>query len=86
MKLYTAITVRGQARRMRQLAINALTHYKLDVARLRLVTNDMNGIFRIDTRGGRKFILRVTLPEGGHTRDHVAAEMDWLAALARDTK
>jgi Ser/Thr protein kinase RdoA (MazF antagonist) len=57
----------------------------LDVARLRLVTNDMNGIFRIDTRDGRKFILRVTLPEGGHTRDHVAAEMDWLAALARDT-
>lgn len=62
-----------------------LTQYKLDVARVRLITNDMNGIFRLDTRDGRKFILRVTQPEGGHNRDHVVAEMDWLAALARDT-
>jgi len=85
MKPYSALTVRGQARRLRQLAHNALTHYELDVARLRLVTNDMNGIFRIDTRDGQKYILRVTLPEGGHDHDHVAAEMDWLAALARDT-
>lgn len=52
---------------------------------MRLITNDMNGIFRLDTRDGRKFILRVTQPEGGHNRDHVVAEMDWLAALARDT-
>jgi Ser/Thr protein kinase RdoA (MazF antagonist) len=85
MKPYSTLTVRGQARRLRQLALNALTHYDLDVACVRLVTNDMNGIFRIDTRDGRKFILRVTVPEGGHNLDHVAAEMDWLAVLARDT-
>lgn len=85
MKPYSSLTVRGQARRLRALAFNALTHYDLDVARLRLVTNDMNGIFRIDTHDGEKYILRITLPEGGHERDHVAAEMDWLAALARDT-
>jgi Ser/Thr protein kinase RdoA (MazF antagonist) len=85
MKSYSELTVRGQARRLHLLALDALMHFELDVARLRLVTNDMNGIFRIDTRDGRKFILRVTLPEGGHSRDHVAAEMDWLAALARDT-
>ncbi len=57
----------------------------MNVTRLRLVTNDVNGIFRIDASDGRKFILRVTLPEGGHNLEHVAAEMDWLAALARDT-
>lgn len=85
MKPYTALTVRGQARRLRALAYEALQHYDLDVARLRLVTNDMNGIFRVDTRTGQKYILRVTLPEGGHNHDHVAAEMDWLSALARDT-
>ena len=45
----------------------------------------MNGIFRVDTTDGRKSILRVTLPEGGHNLDHIAAEMDWLVALARDT-
>jgi Ser/Thr protein kinase RdoA (MazF antagonist) len=85
MKPYSTLTVRGQARRLRALALNALTHYDLEITRLRLVSNDMNGIFRIDTCDGRKFILRVTLPEGGHTLDHVCAEMDWLAALARDT-
>ncbi|MBK7456141.1 MAG: hypothetical protein IPJ46_21185 [Anaerolineales bacterium] len=85
MKPYSQLTVRGQARRLRVLALNALKHYKLNVARLSLVTNDMNGIFRVDMRAGEKYILRVTLPEGGHDRDHIAAEMDWLAALARDT-
>jgi Ser/Thr protein kinase RdoA (MazF antagonist) len=85
MKLYSELTEHGQARRLRQLALNALKQYRLKVERLRLITNDMNGIFRIDTRAGEKYILRVTLPEGGHDRDHVAAEMDWLAALARDT-
>jgi len=85
MKPFSSLTVRGQARRLRTLALNALTCYDLELARLRLVSNDMNGIFRIDTCAGRKFILRVTLPQGGHNLDHVAAEMDWLAALARDT-
>ena len=84
-KPYSTLTVRGQARRLRRLALNALTHYDLDVSCMRLVTNDMNGIFRVDTRGGEKYILRVTLPEGGHNLDHVTAEMDWLAALASDT-
>ena len=85
MKPYTALTEHGQARRLRPLALNALKSYALNVTHLRLVTNDVNGIFRIDTSDGRKFILRVTLPEGGHNLEHVAAEMDWLAALARDT-
>jgi len=85
MKSFSTLTVLGQARRLRTLALNALQSYDLDVARLRLVTNEFNGIFRVDTTDGQKFILRVTLPEGGHDLDHVAAEMDWLAALARDT-
>jgi Ser/Thr protein kinase RdoA (MazF antagonist) len=85
MKPFSALTVRGQARRLRLLAWNALKQYELKVTRLRLVTNDFNGIFRVDTTDGRKFILRVTLPEGGHAIDHIIAEMDWLTALARDT-
>ena len=85
MKPYNTLTEHGQARRLRALALNALQQYDLQVARLSLVTNDLNGIFRLDIHGGQKYILRVTLPEGGHNLDHVAAEMDWLAALARDT-
>ena len=85
MKPYTALTVRGQARRLRLLAGAALRHYDLDVRRLSLVTNQLNGIFRVDVADGEKYILRVTLPEGGHTRDHLSAETDWLAAIDRDT-
>ena len=85
MKPYAALTELGQARRLRPLALNALQQYPLEVARLRLITNDMNAIFRVDTAEGHKLVLRITLPEGGHNLDHVAAEMDWLAALARDT-
>jgi Ser/Thr protein kinase RdoA (MazF antagonist) len=85
MKPYSALTELGQARRLRPLALNALKPYNLEVRCLRLLTNDINGIFRVDTTDSQKFILRVTLPEGGHNLDHVAAEMDWLAALARDT-
>lgn len=85
MKPYSSLTERGQALRLRHLALHALQQYSLNVTRLRLVTNEMNGIFRVDIADGRKLILRVTLPQGGHTLDHVGAEMDWLAALAAET-
>lgn len=85
MKPYLELTVNGQARRLRRLVQNALANYDLPVTRVRLVTNDMNGIFRLDTADGMKYILRVSSPEGGHTRDHVSAEMDWLKALSLET-
>jgi Ser/Thr protein kinase RdoA (MazF antagonist) len=85
MKPYDALTEHGQARRLRRLAFHALQHYDLPVARLRLITNAMNGIFRLDTSTGEKWVMRVSLPAGGHSMAHVAAEMDWLAALARET-
>jgi Ser/Thr protein kinase RdoA (MazF antagonist) len=85
MKPYPDLTSRGQARRLRQLALHALQAYDLDIARLRLLTNSFNCIFRLDTASGDKFVLRVTLPEGGHTLAYTRAEMAWLDALARDT-
>ncbi len=85
MKPYLSLTESGRARRLRNLAINALAAYDLPVARIRLVNNSCNGIFRVDTTSGEKWILRVTLPEGGHNIEHVTAEMDWMAALGRDT-
>lgn len=85
MKSFQNLTNLGKVRRLRHVALSALAHYDLDVTRVRLITNDMNCIFRIDTHSGEKWILRVTKPECGHNRNHVIAEMDWLAALARDT-
>lgn len=85
MKPYHTLTVRGQARRLRWLALEALRSYDLDLHRIRLVTNDFNGIFRIDTPKKERYVLRVVLPQGGHTPDHLTAEMDWLRALAEET-
>ena len=84
-KPYSELTVHGQARRLREMAISAIGHYNLDVARIRLITNDFNAIFRLDTTAGKKFILRVTLPEGGHTKETIEAEAAWLNALSRET-
>lgn len=58
-KSWRELTRRGQALRLRRLALKALEQYDLQVARLRLITNNF-GIFRIDTSTGAKHILRVT--------------------------
>lgn len=84
MRKFDQLTQTGRARRLRRLALTALEQYDLNWTRTRLVTNDVNGIFLVETPT-EKWILRVTLPEGGHTPDHVAAEMEWLATLAKDT-
>ena len=49
---YHDLTVRGRARRLCRLVDAALAHYDLDVVRVRLITNDTNGIFRVDTSHG----------------------------------
>jgi Ser/Thr protein kinase RdoA (MazF antagonist) len=85
LKPYFDLTGRGRALRLRHLALKALEQYDLDVSRVRLITNETNGIFRVDTATGEKVILRVTLPEGGHDLDGVLGEMVWLDALSRDT-
>ena len=84
-KPYHELTHRGRALRLRRMALKALERYDLRVARLSLITNDYNGIFRVDTVAGEKYVLRVMLPESGHDIGGVSAEMTWLAALSRET-
>ena len=85
MRDFYELTTRGRAKRLRDVALAALERYDLDVKRVRLVSNDMNGIFRLDTLDGQKFILRVCLPEGGHSLAEIRSEMMWLEALRWDT-
>jgi len=86
MKPFHDLTNRGQAGRLRRLALVALQHYDLPVHRVRLITNDLNGIFRLDTAGGERYMLRVSLPgDTGHSLAEIRSEMIWLEALHRDT-
>jgi len=85
MKDFYELTSRGRALRLRKLALAALERYALDVERVALVSNDMNCIFRVDTSAGQKYILRVCLPQGGHSLKEIRSEMMWLGALRRDT-
>jgi len=84
-KPYKDLTLHGQSRRLRVMAIQALKHYDINVARLSLITNDFNAIYRVDSTSGEKFILRVTLPEGGHNKETIEAEVTWLDALSKET-
>ncbi len=83
MRDFYTLTVRGQAKRLRQMAWAALDHYDLDVRRIRLLSNAFNGIFRLDTADGGKAVIRINLP-GLRGREEIHSEMMWLDALRRD--
>ena len=84
MKNFNELTYQGRVRRLRKLAIEALKDYDLEVVRLRLLTNEFNGIFRLDTVSGDKYVLRISRPNE-HKINEILSEMMWLAALRRDT-
>ena len=84
MKDFTQLTSRGRALRLRRMALVALQRYELNVERVRLLSDDLNGIFRVDTSDGQKLVLRVCLPEAGHSLPEIRSEMMWLEALSRE--
>lgn len=84
MKKFYELTYQGRVRRLRKLAIEALKDYDLEVVSLRLLTNEFNGIFRVDTVSGGRYILRISRPNE-HELNEILSEMMWLAALGRDT-
>ena len=84
MNPFADLTAAGQARRLRALAQAALSQYELPVTRLRLLTYHFNAIFRVDTRDGRKFVLRINIP-GVRSIGQIRSEAQWLSALRSDT-
>jgi Ser/Thr protein kinase RdoA (MazF antagonist) len=82
MRSFYELTTAGRARRLRRLALNLLDHYDLDVCRLRLMSNEFNGVFRLDTAGKTPYVVRVMRP-GERTDEEIAAQAIWLAELGR---
>ena len=85
MRPFEKLTNRGKARRLRKLALRALDRYDLQVADVRLAGVYTNTLFRVRTREGPSYILRVCTP-GWRTAGDLRSEAMWLRALHRDTE
>lgn len=85
MKDFHTLSIRGRALRLRRMAIKALEDYTVRQERVTTLTIHTNGIFRVDARGGRKFVLRISDPKGCHGQDELRSEMSWLSALSGET-
>ena len=83
MRPFEDLTDTGKARRLRTVAAAALERYDLRVRGLRLITNEFNAVFRVDSDDDT-FVLRVNLPNRRSLAE-IEAEMRWLHALATET-
>jgi Ser/Thr protein kinase RdoA (MazF antagonist) len=90
MTTFVALSVRGQLGRLRALAEHALTAYDIRPARIVPLAHAENSTFRVDTRRGGRFVLRIQRVTG--TPFHpprglpeVRSELMWLSALRRET-
>ena len=84
MRYFYELSRQGKIRRLHQLAWTALAAYALDVMDVRLLTHDYNTIFRVDTRDGQRYVLRINKP-GARAEIEIRSEMAWLSALRQDT-
>jgi len=83
-KPFAELTEIGQARRLRPLALEALTSYDIDWSDLQLISNGWNCVFRVDTPTGPR-VLRITRPVPGALDRSVRSEVEFMRALAANT-
>jgi len=83
MRDFYDLSERGKIQRLKRIATKALKQYDLDVARVSLLSNAFNTIFRIDTEQGERYVLRIKVPKH---RDKLMmqSEMIWMDAIHRD--
>ncbi len=96
MRPYHQLTPRGQARRLRRLAADALEAYGLGHATFRLIQNWQNATFRVQAPGQRRaapfaatytpgqYLLRLHRPND-RTPGQIVSELAWLAAIDEQT-
>jgi Ser/Thr protein kinase RdoA (MazF antagonist) len=83
MKPFDTLTHAGQVRRLRRLALLALTAYAVEQPRLTPLTHADNTTFRVDTADGQRYVLRIHRPSR-KTPGEVRSELLWLAALQQE--
>jgi len=82
MKPFTTLTSDGKVRRLRRLLFRALEEYDITPKRVRLLNNETNAVFRVDTTDGSSYNARVLLPGGRQSIRTVQVETAWLRSLA----
>jgi Ser/Thr protein kinase RdoA (MazF antagonist) len=82
-KSFSALSRRGQTRRMARMARKALEAYPVPVASVTPLKQVYNKNFRITTQNGDQYMLRIYHPRRTST-DVIRSEMLWLAALRQE--
>ena len=80
---FEELTYRGQLRRLRRLALEALATYNLGDFTLRPIQHRENATFLVRA-GGVRYLLRVSRP-GYREQAVIRSELEWLDAITRDT-
>lgn len=83
-KNFEELSRRGQVSQMRGLASKVLSTYPIEVDKISLLEHGFNTTFRVDTRDGRRFALRLNV-NSRRSAKNMAAEVAWITALACDT-
>lgn len=84
MNAFDALPLNRKLELLQQVAEAALPLYAgTDGAAIKLVNLSENATYRVDTRDGASYALRVHR-EGYHSRNAIASELAWIGALRRD--
>jgi Ser/Thr protein kinase RdoA (MazF antagonist) len=83
-KPFQSLTLRGQVRRLRQLANHALEQYDLDISSFHLLGWYTNLLFRVYSMQGTSYMLRLCAP-GWRTETDIRSEAMWLHAISQET-
>ncbi|MBN1138026.1 MAG: phosphotransferase [Anaerolineae bacterium] len=83
-KPYSDLSLAGKLRRLRGLAVAAMTHYDLNGPEIAYYGFDTNLLYRVTTASGERFMLRLGYP-GWRTFEDLWSEAVWLEAIGRET-
>ncbi len=84
MKPFASLSRRGQIARLLGIVDLALPAFGVTAERVEPLGHEENTTYRVEAADGDRYVLQIQRP-GKNTLEEVRSEMQWLAALRRDT-